>query len=107
MTNLDYAEEKRAGVTRTVAFFDTMDYPPTMAEAEAWREGSAMSSTMIESGEGRLALPGRLTSLLALVRERTVLFPRKIRAARKVAQWLARNPNVRFVALANLSLIHI
>jgi hypothetical protein len=109
-------ESTRAAILKTVAFFDTMDYPPTRTEAVTWGEygsehpsiteleetlGALVASGMIEEGSGRLAPRGRLTPLLAIVRERTPLFPRKIRTARKVARWLARNPAVRFVAVAN------
>ncbi|MEN9558166.1 MAG: hypothetical protein RL141_535 [Candidatus Parcubacteria bacterium] len=92
---------------RTVAFFDALDYAPTRAEVAAWGESDGDTAVAtaragaIEEGEGRVALRGRLQPLLALSRERTPLFPRKLRRARTVAQWLARNPNVRFVALAN------
>jgi hypothetical protein len=101
----------------TIAFFDALDYPPTWTEVMAWREDGAdarvdatpfeehkqrlLRSGVIEEGDGRVALKGRLQPLLQLVRERTPLFPRKIRAARKVALWLARQNAVRFVALAN------
>jgi hypothetical protein len=92
------------GVLRAVAFFDVLDYAPTVTEAHAWAEGEsdrAIDPHVLEEGGGRLALPGRLQPLLALARERTPLFPRKLRRAQQVARWLVRNPNVRFVALAN------
>lgn len=60
-----------------------------------------VTSNLIEEGEGRIALKDRLAPLLELVRQRTPLFPRKLRVARKVARWLSRHPAVRFVALAN------
>jgi hypothetical protein len=109
----------RQAILRMVAFFDTMDYAPSWTEVMAWGEfgtsgGQAVGSSsmsdakrslvidgLIEEGEDRLALPGRLRPLLVLIHERTALFPRKLRNARKVARWLARNPAVRFVALAN------
>ena len=89
---------------RTVAFFDVLDYAPTVTEAYAWAEGEGgrpIDPMLLEEGEGRLALRGRLQPLLQISRERTPLFPRKLRNAQRVAQWLACNPNVRFVALAN------
>ncbi len=100
----------REAILRTVAFFDVVDYPPTQAEVMAWMESEhpfnpachqLIAEGLLESGAGRVALRDRLESLLTLVRERTPLFPRKIRAARRVTRWLARNPAVRFVALAN------
>lgn len=89
---------------RTVAFFDALDYAPTLVEAAAWAEGSSdrlADPSLLETGEGRLALRERLTPLLALTHERTPLFPRKLRRTQRIAKWLARNPNVRFIALAN------
>lgn len=100
---------------KTIAFFDAMDYPPSWTEVMAWGEfesrppiadlehakRSLIASGVVEEGSGRVALHGRLDTLVRLVRERTPLFPRKVRTARKVARWLTRNPNVRFVALAN------
>lgn len=94
----------REAILRTVAFFDTMDYAPTVTEAMAWAEGKGtrdIPHDLLEEGEGRIALRGRLQPLLARSRERTPLFPRKLRRAQQVAAWLVRNPNVRFVALAN------
>lgn len=94
----------REAILRAVAFFDSVDYAPTVAEAMAWAEGTGtahINSAYLEEGEGRLALHGRLQPLLALSRARTPLFPRKLRRARQVASWLVRNPHVRFVALAN------
>jgi hypothetical protein len=116
----EHIQGLRAAILKTVAFFDTMDYPPTWTEVTAWMEmweanpqaandvkRQLLFEAVLEEGEGRLALSGRLAPLLALVRERTPLFPRKLRTARKVAKWLARNPAVRFVALANTtSLAH-
>ena len=141
---IEHHDDIRQAILRTVAFFDAMDYAPSVTEVGAWMElpqtsqqdpgrvaallrplenGTLPSETgaaeqrpypnatlakdglvaegLIQEGRGRLALHGRLDDLLALSAERTPLFPRKLRAARKVARWLARNPAVRFVALAN------
>ncbi len=98
------ASATREAILRAVAFFDTMDYAPTMAEAIAWAEGAGtceISDSVFEEGEGRIALRSRLQHLLTLSRERTPLFPRKLRRAQQVTKWLVRNPNVRLVALAN------
>jgi len=119
----DHTRIARQAILKTVAFFDTMDYSPTWVEVVAWHEGTGchdlspssleeikdalIVSGLLEEGDGRIALKNRLDPLLKLVRERTALFPRKIRAARKIASWLARHEAVRFVALANTtSLAH-
>jgi hypothetical protein len=56
---------------------------------------------VIEFDFGRVVLNGRLATLASLAAERTALFARKVRRARRVARWLARQKGVRFVALAN------
>jgi hypothetical protein len=116
-------QETGAALLRTVAYFDAIDYAPTWGEASSWlewsgargfeqiappdaRELAAVRSALeedgrLESGFGRLALPGRLAVLAALSLERTTLFARKIRRARRVARHLARLASVRFVALVN------
>lgn len=113
----------REAVMRTVAYFDVIEYAPTWTECACWFEWSGARGLeyeappsgqelvfardglvvdgQLEAGFGRVALPGRLMRLAALAHERTALFPRKLRRARAVARWLFRNPNVRFVALAN------
>lgn len=98
------ASATREAMLRAVAFFDALDYAPTVAEVMAWAEGTGtrqIPQDMLEEGEGRIALRGRLQPLLALSHERTPLFPRKLRRAVAITKWLVRNPNVRFVALAN------
>lgn len=116
-------QSAREAILQTVAYFDAIEYAPTWTECAAWFEWSGahgfeydappttpelvaardslVADNQLESGFGRIALPGRLARLASLAMERTAFFPRKIRRARKVARWLLRNPNVRFVALAN------
>lgn len=79
---------------------------PSAQELEEAKR-ALLADGVIEEGFGRVALKGRLAPLCTLVYERTPLFPRKLRVARRVARWLSRHPAVRFVALANTtSLAH-
>jgi hypothetical protein len=123
MSGFDRYRRTREAVLYTLAYFDAIDYAPTWTEVSSWLEWSGahglelesppsseelrsardhlISEQAIESGFGRLALPERLAPLAALAFERTTLFNRKIRRARRVARWLLRFPSVRFIALAN------
>ncbi|OGL74083.1 hypothetical protein A3E39_00630 [Candidatus Uhrbacteria bacterium RIFCSPHIGHO2_12_FULL_60_25] len=116
-------QSAREAILQTVAYFDAIDYAPTWTECASWFEWSGahgfeydapptvpelvsardglVHDGRLESGFGRIALHGRLARLALLAMERTALFPRKVRRARSVARWLLRNPNVRYVALAN------
>lgn len=123
MTTFDRYRSTREALLRTVAYFDAIDYAPTQAELFVWLEWSGASgfiqeappsggelftalmglreSGELEFGFGRIALPGRLAPLATLSLERTALFARKLRRARRCAGWLSRLSGVRFVALAN------
>jgi hypothetical protein len=123
MSESERVQAARSALLRTVAYFDAIDYAPTWPECSAWFEGSGSSGfeyqsppteteflaardalrdeQVIEFDFGRVALKGRLVPLASLAAERTALFARKIRRARRVARWLARQSGVRFVALAN------
>lgn len=123
MMNPLQAQETCESILRTVAYFDAIEYAPTWSEVSAWMEWSGargfeqfappnadelilarntlVDERRIESDFGRLALSGRLAVLSALSMERTALFARKVRGARRVAKWLARMRSVRFVALVN------
>lgn len=116
-------QDARESLIRTIAYFDAIDYAPTWSELSAWTEWSGargfeqvappnaadlvsaknalLEERRIESDFGRLALPGRLPVLSARSMERTTLFARKVRRARRVVKWLARFSSVRFVALVN------
>lgn len=119
----DSMSEIQSAIIRTVAFFDVLDYAPTWTECCSWLEWSEgdglerraapdagalikareelVARGELEFGFGRVALAGRLGRLASLAFERTALFPRKVRRARRVARWLARFSAVRFVALVN------
>jgi hypothetical protein len=116
-------QETCAVILRTVAYFDAIDYAPTWSEVSSWLEWSGargfeqvappsarelvaarlalQEERRLESGFGRLALPGRLPTLASLSLERTMLFARKARRAQRVARRLSRLASVRFVALVN------
>jgi hypothetical protein len=123
MSYQESMQAARGALLRTVAYFDAIDYAPTWPECSAWFEGPGSSGFeyqsppseteflaardslreegVIECDFGRVALNGRLATLASLAAERTALFARKIRRARRVVRWLARQSGVRFVALAN------
>jgi hypothetical protein len=123
MTNPLQAQETCESLLRTIAYFDAIDYAPTWSELSSWMEWSGargfeqfappnadeliyarnvlIDERRIESDFGRLALPGRLAVLSALSMERTALFARKVRRARRVAKWISRLSSVRFVAVVN------
>lgn len=123
MSNPLRAQETRDAILRTVAYFDVIGYAPTWSEVSAWLEWSGtrgfeqvappsaeelvsardvlLAEHVIEYAFGRIALPGRLAALSTLSMERTTLFARKMRRARRVASYLARFESVRFVALVN------
>jgi hypothetical protein len=116
-------QEVCAALVRTVAYFDVIDYAPLWSELCSWVEWGGVSGfermappdafellsardalareRRIECDFGRVAFPGRLAVLAALSMERTALFARKVRRARRVARRLARLPGVRFAALVN------
>lgn len=84
---------------RALALWDAMSYPPTEAELGAVAGFLPIEAPLVVT-RGRITFGGREN----LVKEhelREALFPRKIRAARKAAKWLARLSGVRFVALCN------
>jgi len=89
----------RAARIRALALWDAMGYPPTEAELSAVAGFLPIVEPLVVT-RGRITFLGREE----LVKEhelREALFPRKIRAARKAAAWLARVSGVRFVALCN------
>jgi hypothetical protein len=90
---------EQAERVRVLALWDAMGYPPTGAEL-ASAAGYAPVESPIKLHRGRLVFEGR-EDLVAEHELRERLFPRKIRAARKAARWLARLGGVRFVALCN------
>ncbi|MEI7512731.1 MAG: hypothetical protein WCK01_04730 [Candidatus Uhrbacteria bacterium] len=92
-------DDIRSERIRALALWDAMSYPPTEAELGAVA-GFLPVEAPLTVTRGRLTFVGREE----LVKEhelREALFPRKIRAARKAAKWLARLSGVRFVALCN------
>jgi hypothetical protein len=111
------------GVLRALCFHDAWGYAPTEAEliagtdvgetgipvtrTEAWAAlGDLVSAGRVRRERGRITLAGR-ESLVALHEEREALFPKKWRAAYRVARWLRRLEGVRFVALCNTTaLLH-
>lgn len=107
----------RAALLRSLCYFDAIDYPPTLVEWVAWLDqGSVLLSSdrsiiqteiaslqherLIVVERGRVAFFPR-QSLITIQAERARYLPRKLRAARRVTQWLARIQGVRFVALCN------
>ena len=60
-----------------------------------------LASGEISMIDGLYALPRELPRLLALIRERDILQPRKRREARRAAKLLIHLDGVRFIALAN------
>ena len=89
----------RAERIRVLALWDAMGYPPTEAELSAAGGFLPLEAPFV-STRGRITFAGR-EDLVAEHEKREALFPRKIRAARKAAAWLARVSGVRFVALCN------
>lgn len=107
----------RAALLRTLAFHDAWGYAPTLPEllcgCDAGPAGASISDEhalgaldqLLDDGKikrvrGRYAFAGR--EELAASREgRESFFPRKLRAAKRVARRLARLDGVRFVALCN------
>lgn len=105
----------RVALIRTLCFFDVLGYPLTISEWLAWsdqKEGTVTRAALLQEVEvlkkeglvnvlhGRVILVGRET-LIATHEERVYHHPRKLRRARKVANWLTRIQGVRFVALCN------
>lgn len=104
------------GLLRTLAFFQTMRYAPTHPEwcasfdtgtdpSVSAEELSAAAKALVDDGlvmsaRGRVTLPDAVGDV-ALHEEREHFFPRKLRRARAVAQYLSRLSGVRFVALCN------
>ncbi len=82
-----------------MAMFDAMSYPPTIPELDA-TSVPAPIEWPFKFVRGRVVFEGR-ESLVEEHERREALFPRKIRRARKVAQFLAGLSGVRFVALCN------
>ncbi len=111
--------EARVGLIRALAFHEAWGYAPTEIELVAsWDRGASLEGGepeqnlvwqglhgLISEGRilrqrGRVFFAGR--ELLVQEHERReVLFARKIRRARQVADWLVRLGGVRFVALCN------
>jgi hypothetical protein len=89
----------RAERIRVLALWDAMGYPPTEAELSAAGGFLPLEHPFVLT-RGRVTFAGRET-LVIEHEKREALFPRKIRAARRAAKWLARVSGVRFVALCN------
>jgi hypothetical protein len=84
---------------RALAFFDAIGYPPTPPElALASAPGTIVPPMYLR--RGRITLEER-GGLVEEHERREAYFPRKIRKASRVAQFLSRLPGVRFVALCN------
>lgn len=123
MASFDRYRRTREAILYTLAYFDAIDYAPTWTECAAWLEWSGahgfelesppsgdelvsarnhlIDEQSIESGFGRIALPGRLAHLVTISCERTILWNRKMRRSRRVLRWLLRFRAVRYVAIAN------
>lgn len=92
-------KDLRAERIRVLALWDAMGYPPTEAELASVAGFAPLEDPFLLT-RGRVTFAGR-EDLVAEHEAREVFFPRKIRAARKAATWLARLSGVRFVALCN------
>ncbi len=106
------------GLLRTAAFRAAEGYPPSfyewIAQAEVPRESNLIfveeiARRLIQEGRikearGRIVLPD-FEEQISRHEERRALFHAKIRKARRVAAWLARQRSVRFVALCNTTAI--
>ena len=84
---------------RALAFYDALDYAPTVPELALASEPGDIVSPM-KLTRGRLTFEGR-ESLVSEHEAREAFFPRKIRRARQVTRFLARLSGVRFVAIGN------
>lgn len=115
-------ENASRGLLRALCLFAAWDYPPTRPEWIAGYDRGAHISyrasaerpligvagaarELIEQGvvlerRGRVTFAGQET-LIEEHERREALFARKIRRARRVAQWLAALVGVRYVALCN------
>ncbi len=111
----------RDALIRASCFHEAWAYAPTRAEligsadvgegrsllpvpsfdiVKAQLDGLLDDATLAER-EGRIGFPDTLAGIVAEMRRRDPLQPRKRRRARRVARWLASLSGVRMVALAN------
>lgn len=105
----------RQALLRTLAFHAAWEHAPTLAE---WKNTLDTAGAELNGGEFLAAVEGLLTERIVSERRGRFVFfgrenlvdenrqhelwiARKLRAARQVAQWLARISAVRFVALCN------
>lgn len=108
---------------KTISFFDVLQIAPTWIECTAWLEwdggggidrqslpsaveliearDALVQDRRIEFEFGRVALHGRLASLVTVFADRMPLMARKLRHARSAVRWILRSDAVRFVALVN------
>ncbi len=84
---------------RALAFYDALDYAPTIPELALASEPGDIVLPM-KLTRGRLTFEGR-EELVAEHEAREAFFPRKIRRSRHVTRFLARLSGVRFVAIGN------
>ncbi len=105
----------RAAILRTLAWYETIGYVPTLAELLLTLDtsipftrdgvlrayGELLASSEIRSVADRVGLAASVERLTASLHERDPLQPRKRRKARRIAAWLARFGGVRAVCLAN------
>ena len=118
MSVASYAE----GIVRTLTWFETIGYAPTLVELMRTMDEKAMGSKVRTTDDrqhieelllagtvslrmGRIGFPESIDRIVATIRERDLYQPRKRRRARRVASWLAQLAGVRFVALANTTAI--
>lgn len=88
------------------AFGAEQQAPPHAEELVQVRD-TLVAEGKLAYAVGRVALAGRLEALATIALDRTGLFARKLRKARRVASWLARLSSVRFVGVVNTtSLAH-
>lgn len=102
-----------AALLRTVAYFDTLDYPLTVSELVRWGQaplsfgevaGTLLSDqdmrTRLNAADGFWCLTGR-ESLIPERLRRARIAERKMKRARRAAAWLRLVPGVRLIAVAN------
>jgi len=111
--------EAKVGLLRALIAHDSWDYPPTTVELLASYDAGSISMEKIPSRSELSATLEQLreeniittclgrwtfTNRVVLIGEhamREALFPRKLRKARRVVQWLRHIGGLRFVALCN------
>ena len=112
-------ETVRAGLLRSLSFFNALGYAPTLPELIlSWDGGQTINDSRFTIHDLKTSLQtliharvvaescGRFTfvnreSLIVEHESREALFPRKLRQARRVASWLSCLSGVRAVCLCN------